>query len=103
MQQIEMTRGVFILTVVGTHPKSGLPLAAEFRIFWLSGKPISSHRYWGDLTTFDGAPLPWAELTPIAERIPSRFFTMELHSFLRVAGPSWSSATVKLRGYPRQI
>lgn len=28
------------LKVVGTHPKSRMPLAAEFRIFWLSGKPI---------------------------------------------------------------
>jgi hypothetical protein len=65
------------LKAVGNHPKSGMPLAAEFRIFWLSGKPILSHRYWGDLTTFD-APLPWAELTPIAERIPSRFFTMDV-------------------------
>jgi hypothetical protein len=72
------------LKVVGTHPKSGMPLAAEFRIFWLSGKPLLSHRYWGDLTTFD-APLPWAELTPIAERIPSRFFTMDV-AFLADGG-----------------
>jgi hypothetical protein len=72
------------LKVVGTHPKSGMPLAAEFRIFWLSGKPILSHRYWGDLTTFD-APLPWAELTPIAERVPSRFFTMDV-AFLADGG-----------------
>jgi hypothetical protein len=72
------------LRIVGTHPKSGMPLAAEFRIFWLYGKPILSHRYWGDLTTFD-APLPWAELTPIAERIPSRFFTMDV-AFLADGG-----------------
>jgi hypothetical protein len=72
------------LKIVGTHPKSGMPLAAEFRIFWLLGKPILSHRYWGDLTTFD-APLPWAELTPIAERIPSRFFTMDV-AFLADGG-----------------
>jgi hypothetical protein len=72
------------LRIVGTHPKSGMPLAAEFRIFWLYGKPILSHRYWGDLTTFD-APLPWTELTPIAERIPSRFFTMDV-AFLADGG-----------------
>ena len=35
------------LKVVGTHPKSGMPLAAEFRIFWLLGKPILSHRLLG--------------------------------------------------------
>jgi len=74
------------LKIVGAHPKSQLPLAAEFRIFWLLGKPILSHRYWGDLTTFD-APLPWAELTPIAARIPSRFFTMDV-AFL--AGGGWT-------------
>ncbi len=72
------------LKVVGTHPKSGTPLAAEFRIFWLAGKPILSHRYWGDLTVFD-VPLPWAELTPIAERIPSGFFTMDV-AFLADGG-----------------
>lgn len=72
------------LKVVGSHPKSGMPLAAEFRIFWLSGKPILSHRYWGDLTTFE-SPLPWAELTPIADRIPSRFFTMDV-AFLADGG-----------------
>lgn len=74
------------LKIVGAHPKSQMPLAAEFRIFWLLGKPILSHRYWGDLTTFD-APLPWAELTPIAARIPSRFFTMDV-AFL--AGGGWT-------------
>lgn len=72
------------LRIVGTHPKSAMPLAAEFRIFWLYGKPILSHRYWGNLSTFD-APLPWAELTPIAERIPSQFFTMDV-AFLADGG-----------------
>jgi hypothetical protein len=65
------------LRIVGTHPKSGMPLAAEFRIFWLDGEPILSHRYWGDLTTFD-VPLPFDEIRPIAARIPSRFFTMDV-------------------------
>lgn len=65
------------LRIVGTHPKSEMPLAAEFRIFWLDGEPILSHRYWGDLTTFD-APLPYEEIRPIAAQIPSRFFTMDV-------------------------
>ncbi len=65
------------LKTVGKHPKSGMPLAAELRIFWLAGQAILSHRYWGDLTTFD-LPLPWTELGPIAARIPSRFFTMDV-------------------------
>ncbi len=65
------------LRIVGTHPKSGMPLAAEFRIFWLDGEPVLSHRYWGDLTAFE-VPLPFDEIRPIAARIPSRFFTMDV-------------------------
>jgi len=65
------------LRIVGTHPKSGLPLAAEFRSFWLDGEPVLSHRYWGDLTAFD-TELPLAALRDIAARIPSRFFTMDV-------------------------
>ena len=65
------------LQIVGTHPKSGMPLAAEFRIFWLDGEPILSHRYWGDLTTFD-RPVPFEQIRPIAARIPSRYFTMDI-------------------------
>jgi hypothetical protein len=65
------------LKIVGIHPKSGMPLAAEFRIFWLDAEPILSHRYWGDLTSFE-ASLPLAELRTIAARIPSRYFTMDV-------------------------
>jgi hypothetical protein len=65
------------LKIVGHHPKSGMPLAAEFRIFWFDAEPILSHRYWGDLTAFD-VPLPYEEIRPIAARIPSRFFTMDV-------------------------
>jgi hypothetical protein len=65
------------LRIIGKHPKSGMPLAAEFRTFWMNGEPILSHRYWGDLTTFDVA-LPWATLRPLALRIPSPFFTMDV-------------------------
>jgi hypothetical protein len=72
------------LKIVGTHPKSNMPLAAEFRIFWLDAEPILSHRYWGDLTTFD-APLPLEELRTIATRIPSRYFTMDI-AFLEDGG-----------------
>lgn len=72
------------LAIVGKHPQSGMPLAAEFRIFWLDGEPILSHRYWGDLTTFD-APLPFEEIRPIAAQVPSRYFTMDV-AFLEGGG-----------------
>jgi hypothetical protein len=37
----------------------------------------ASHRYWGDLTSFDTA-LPLDELGTIASRVPSRFLTMDI-------------------------
>jgi hypothetical protein len=72
------------LRIVGTHPKSALPLAAEFRIFWLDAEPILAHRYWGDLTSFD-TPLPFDDIRPTAARVPSRFFTMDV-AFLESGG-----------------
>lgn len=72
------------LAIVGAHPKSGMPLSAEFRTFWLDGEPVLSHRYWGELSDFD-APLPFDVLRPIARRIPSRFFTMDV-AFLENGG-----------------
>jgi hypothetical protein len=65
------------LKVIGTHPQSGMPLAAEFRIFWFQGRTLLHHRYWGDLTAFD-ATLPLDQLSPIARRVPSPFFTMDV-------------------------
>ena len=65
------------LKIVGVHPKSNMPLAAEFRSFWFDGEPILAHRYWGDLTSFEST-LPFDELRPLAARIPSRFFTMDV-------------------------
>ena len=34
----------------GTHPKSGLPLFNEHRIFFLDGEPIFTCRYWDEVT-----------------------------------------------------
>jgi hypothetical protein len=65
------------LKVVGLHPKSGLPLAAEFRIFWLRGEPVLVHRYWGELTIFD-SEVPLEAFRSIVAKIPSRFFTMDV-------------------------
>ncbi|MGC4087306.1 MAG: ATP-grasp domain-containing protein [Polyangiaceae bacterium] len=62
---------------IGVHPQSGMPLSAEFRIFWLDGEPLLSHRYWAELGPFD-SPLPIEDLRAIAAQIPSRFFTMDV-------------------------
>lgn len=65
------------LRVVGTHPRSGMPLAAEVRTFWLDGELMLEHAYWGDLAAIDSQP-PKAWMQDIARRVPSRFFTMDV-------------------------
>jgi hypothetical protein len=65
------------LKILGTHPRSGMPLAAEFRIFWFEAEPILVHRYWGALTVTDDEP-PLEHFRSIARHIPSRFFTMDV-------------------------
>ena len=65
------------LRVVGEHPKSGMPLAAEFRIFWLDHEPLLVHRYWADLVELEDE-VPIDELRSTAKGIPSRFFTMDV-------------------------
>jgi hypothetical protein len=65
------------LRIVATHPKSGMPLAAEFRIFWLDHEPLLVHRYWADLVELE-IEVPIEELRSTAREIPSRFFTMDV-------------------------
>jgi hypothetical protein len=70
-------RAFLPLKIAGTHPKSGMPLGAEVRIFWCEAEPMLEHRYWADLTPQD-FEVPLAELRPIAAAVPSRFFTMDV-------------------------
>lgn len=65
------------LKIVGEHPRSGMPLAAELRVFWLDGEVVLAHRYWADLVSFDDAP-PLDELRSVASKVQSRFFTMDV-------------------------
>ncbi|MFO0588130.1 MAG: ATP-grasp domain-containing protein [Polyangiaceae bacterium] len=65
------------LQIVGTHPRSGMPLAAEIRTFWLDGQMVLKHAYWADLGAVQSEP-PTAWLEDIARRVPSRFFTMDV-------------------------
>jgi hypothetical protein len=65
------------LKIVGVHPQSGMPLAAEFRSFWLNGELVLSHKYWGGLTSFE-VELPLAWMRDLVGRIDSAFFTMDV-------------------------
>ncbi len=61
----------------GRHPKSGMPLAREHRLFWLDGRPLLSFPYWSDLGQTGEGPAP-GTFDPVAAKIRSRFFTMDV-------------------------
>jgi hypothetical protein len=65
------------LAPAGRHPKSGMPLAREQRIFFLDGAPIASFRYW-DEADYASPTLPEEELRGLAAGVGSRFFTMDV-------------------------
>lgn len=63
------------LETVGKHGRSGMPLAREWRVFWLDGDPILVAPYWPEVA---GDPPPVATFAAAAARVQSRFFTMDL-------------------------
>ncbi len=65
------------LASAGTHPKSGMPLAREQRIFFLDGAPIASMRYW-DEAEYVSPVAPEEELSALATRVKSRFIAMDV-------------------------
>jgi hypothetical protein len=73
------------LEPIGVHPQSGMPLTREHRIFWLDTKPLLSFAYWSDVGQVDEGP-PLAQFRDVAEKIQSRFFTMDV---AKLAGGDW--------------
>lgn len=65
------------LKIVGRHPRSAMPLAAEVRTFWFDGELLLLHPYWGDLAT-PPEPPPSDWMRDVASRVRSRFFTMDV-------------------------
>jgi hypothetical protein len=62
---------------LANHSKSGMPLTREFRVFYLEGKPLCLLRYW-DEGDYSGVLPPVNLFDEIAQRINSRFFTMDI-------------------------
>lgn len=62
-----------------THSKSGMPLTKEFRLFVLDGQIILSTPYWeeGEYSHDTDSP-PIQQYREIAQRVQSRFFTLDL-------------------------
>jgi hypothetical protein len=68
------------LKLLNSEPNSGRPLAHEYRIFFLHGQPILTVRYWDmpdDGESADPKP-PVQRFVPIARRVNSHFFTMDI-------------------------
>ncbi|AUX42485.1 hypothetical protein SOCE26_039180 [Sorangium cellulosum] len=69
------------LAPAGRHPKSGMPLAREHRLFFLDGAPIAALRYW-DEAEYAAAAAPPDALRALAARVKSRFFTLDIAELL---------------------
>ena len=65
------------LRTIGAHAKSGMPLAREFRLFFLDGELLHFSEYWID-GDYSGEAPPLAKFSAVASRIQSRFFTMDI-------------------------
>lgn len=65
------------LEPLATHAKSGMPLTKEWRIFFLDGAPILTVEYWETGDYGDATP-PLAPYIELAQRVSSRFFTMDI-------------------------
>jgi len=65
------------LEPVGRHPRSGMPLTLEYRLFCLDGRPLLCAKYWeeGD---YRGEGPPVERFTALAAKVRSRFFTMDV-------------------------
>ncbi|HZN61018.1 MAG TPA: ATP-grasp domain-containing protein [Planctomycetota bacterium] len=65
------------LEPIGIHPKSGLTLTREYRVFCFDGKPLCVLPYWED-AEYRGETPPLDQLNKMAARVKSRFFTMDV-------------------------
>ena len=62
---------------LGRHPKSGMPLTKEFRLFFLNGQLVFCTPYW-EGADYQGSVPPVERFAAVAEGVESRFFTMDV-------------------------
>jgi len=65
------------LAPLSRHPKSGMPLTKEYRLFFWNGQLLSVSRYW-DAAEYSDDALPLAHFQALVGKINSRFFTMDV-------------------------
>jgi len=73
------------LEQLGAHPRSGMPLAREYRTFFLDGAPLYTAEYW-EAGDYADEPPPPGLFAEVARRVASRFFTMDV---ARRPGGEW--------------
>ena len=64
------------LEQVGRHPRSGLELGREYRLFYLDGRLLIGGRYWEDADY--SADFPTEPFAVLAGKIASRFISMDI-------------------------
>jgi hypothetical protein len=62
---------------LGRHPKSGMPLTKEYRLFFLDGQMVFWTPYW-EGADYRGSVPPVEEFAAVAGCVRSRFFTMDV-------------------------
>ena len=62
---------------VGVHPRSGMPLTEEYRIFWLDARPIFWSAYW-EAGDYAGISPPLELFAETGAAVESRFFSMDV-------------------------
>src|SRR5205823_3673815 len=62
---------------IGVHPRSGMPLTEEYRVFWLDGSPVFWSPYWAEGDYRVSEP-PIERFAGLAAAVRSRFFTMDV-------------------------
>ncbi|CAM2065757.1 ATP-grasp domain-containing protein [Sulfidibacter corallicola] len=65
------------LLQIGTHPRSGMPLGLEYRIFFFEGHAVLTKPYWPEMKT-DHEEVPLDRFNQIASQVKSQFFTMDV-------------------------
>ena len=89
------------LAPAGTHPKSGMPLSREWRLFLLDGEVLTTSGYW---TPDDAPPAEVvARMSAIAARVPARLLSMDI---ARTAAGGWTIVEVgsgQVSGLPEAL
>jgi hypothetical protein len=62
---------------LGRHPKSGMPLTREYRLFFLDGRLTYQAEYWEE-GEYQGEVPPVEQFAALAGKVRSRFFTMDV-------------------------